>query len=339
MTDQSLNDAPEPATISATEMLDLYRMMTLIGAVDERIRAEVRSGTLQAATYPVRGLEAACAALSEAMRPEDQLVSTYRSIGDALAKRSSLTRILAEVFGRASGVSKGKGGTMHLHDQEAGFVTSTGIVGSGLPIAVGLGLAAQLDGDGRAVIVTFGDGATSIGAFHESLNMAALWKLPVVFVCQNNQWAEYTPLVEHAGSTDLAARAASYGMTALRADGFDPLQATEALRSATGHARAGQGPVFVEVETYRLASHSGVGDNSYVPQEELDTALARDPIPTFRTHLIETGAASEQGLERLEATVEAEVTQAFREAMKGPFPDPRERYVDVFAGIDDLELL
>src|SRR3712207_4072717 len=180
--------------------------MKLITLVDGKIGDEARAGRLKAATYPVRGLEGVCAAMGVAVRRDDHLVSTYRNVGDTLAKGSDLERIIAEIYGRANGVSKGKGGAMHLHDTSAGFITSTGIVGSGVPIAVGLGLAAQLDGGDRAVVTTFGDGATSIGAFHEAMNMAGLWKLPVVFICQNNQWGEHTPLRSEEHTSELQSR-------------------------------------------------------------------------------------------------------------------------------------
>ncbi|MGH3629503.1 MAG: thiamine pyrophosphate-dependent enzyme, partial [Sciscionella sp.] len=180
MTQTEFRQEAEP-DLSAEDLIRMYRTMRLITVTGERAAAEVRAGRLKSAFYPVRGLEGACAALGVAMQPTDQLVSTYRNLGDSLAKGSSLRKIIAEIYGRVGGTSKGKGGAMHLHDQDVGFITSTGVVGSGLPIAVGLGLAAQLDGDGRAVVTTFGDGSTSIGAFHEAMNLAGLWKLPILF--------------------------------------------------------------------------------------------------------------------------------------------------------------
>src|SRR5690606_12429060 len=156
------------------------------------------------AFYPVRGMEAVCAALRAVLEPRDRLVSTYRNLGDVVAKGVPLKSIVAELYGRVDGVSKGKGGPMHLQDDEVGMTATTRVVGSGLPIAAGLGIAAQLDGDGKVVTVTFGDGATSIGAYHEGMNMAALWQLPVLFICQNNRGAEHTPLAAYTAAPELA---------------------------------------------------------------------------------------------------------------------------------------
>lgn len=309
----------------------MYRTMALITATSDRASAEVKSGSLQSAFYPVRGLEGVCAALSIAVNREDQLVSTYRSLGDALAKGADLRRVIAEIYGRSDGVCGGKGGPMHLHDTTVGFMTSTGIVGSGIPIAVGLGIAAQLDGASRAVVTTFGDGATSIGAFHEGMNMAGLWKLPVVFLCQNNQWGEHTPIADYAASTDLAARAQAYAMTSVKVDGFDPVATAEVLREALERARSGGGPTFVEAMTYRLTGHSGSSDYSYMPADELAAALERDPVPTFRRALLNSGEASEADLAGIDAEVAAQVDDAFAFAQASPAPAKDLRYQDVFA--------
>ena len=309
----------------------MYRTMALITATSDRASAEVKSGSLQSAFYPVRGLEGVCAALSIAVNREDQLVSTYRSLGDALAKGADLRGVIAEIYGRSDGVCGGKGGPMHLHDTSVGFMTSTGIVGSGIPIAVGLGIAAQLDGAGRAVVTTFGDGATSIGAFHEGMNMAGLWKLPVVFLCQNNQWGEHTPIAEYAASTDLAGRAKSYAMASVKVDGFNPLATAGVLREALERARSGGGPTFVEAMTYRLTGHSGSSDYSYMPADELAAALERDPVPNFRRALLESRQASESDLAAIDAEVLAQVDDAFAFAQASP-PTARDlRYRDVFA--------
>src|SRR5712672_1771259 len=270
----------------AAELSAMYLTMKTTTLVDERISDEVRTGELNATFYPVRGLEAVCAALGAALRPTDYLVSTYRNLGDAVAKGIPLRSIIAEAYGRITGTSKGKGGPMHLHHVDTGFMMTTGIVGSGVPVAAGLALAAQLDGGDRVTAVTFGDGATSIGAFHEAMNLAALWDLPLLFLCQNNQWGEHTSIAAYAGSIDLRGRAESYGMAAVRVDGFDPLTTLSVLRDAVATARSGNGPVFVEAVTYRLTGHTGTADYSYVPAEELEAALARDPAPTFRDWLV-----------------------------------------------------
>lgn len=320
-----MSDLPETPALER-----MYRLMVTTTLADERSVQEAKAGRLQAAFYPVRGMEAVCAAIGAALAPADQVVSTYRNLGDALAKGVPLRAIMAELYGRLDGTSRGKGGPMHLHDTSVGFMATTGIVGAGLPIAVGLGLAAQLDGADRVVLTTFGDGATSIGSTHEALNLAALWKLPVVFVCQNNQWGEHTPIAEYAASTELAQRAAVYGMRASRVDGFDAIATWRALRDAVAHARSGAGPVFLECMTYRLTGHTGTADFGYVPPAELAAALERDPAPTFRAWLLASGFA-ESGLETLERAAAAEVDDAFAFAEASPPPEEKDVLTDVFA--------
>lgn len=331
--------SPAPTELSALGRSDvetMYRTMSLITKTSERATGEVKAGRLKSAFYPVRGLEGVCAALGAAVRPDDLLVSTYRNLGDSLAKGASLRRVMAEVYGRVDGTSKGKGGPMHLHDQEAGFVTSTGVVGAGIPIAAGIALSVQLRGQGRAVVTTFGDGATSIGAFHEAMNMAGLWKLPLVFLCQNNGWAEHTPLEEYAARTDLAGRAEAYGMATVQVDGFDPVATALVLRDAVARARLGKGPTFVEAVTYRLTGHSGSSDYSYMPQARLAAALERDPAPTFRRHMLASEQWSEEDLVKIDAEVDGQVDDAFAFAEASPQPPPEERYRDVFADENEV---
>jgi acetoin:2,6-dichlorophenolindophenol oxidoreductase subunit alpha len=309
----------------------MYHLMLTTAQADQKSVAEAKSGRLAAAFYPVRGMEAVCAALGEVMEPTDRMVSTYRNLGDALAKGVSLRSIMAELYGRTPGTSHGKGGPMHLQDQSVGFTATTGVVGSGLPIAVGLAMAAQLDGKGSATVTTFGDGATSIGSFHESMNFAALWNLPVVFVCQNNQWGEHTPVDRYTASREFAQRAASYNMAAEKVDGFDPLACLAALQKAVERARRDEGPTFIEFVHYRLTGHTGTADFSYVPKEELAKAMERDPAPTFRRWLRENDHLSETELQEIEVDVKAYVEDAFSFAENSPLPDPDELYTDVFA--------
>lgn len=317
--------------LSSEALGRMYRLMVTTMLADERSSAEAKAKRLAAAFYPVRGMEAVCAALGEVLTPHDRMVSTYRNLGDALAKGVSLRSILAELYGKTTGTSRGKGGPMHLQDQSVGFTATTGVVGSGLPISVGLAMAAQLDGEGSATVVTFGDGATSIGAFHEAMNFAGLWKLPVVFVCQNNQWGEHTKITDYAANPDLTARAASYNVTAERVDGFDPLASHAALEAAVARARADAGPTFLEFQHYRLTGHTGTADFSYVPQDELDAALARDPAPTFRAWLASQGVFTEAQLATIDDQAVAEVEDAFAFAQAGVEPGVEQLYEDVFA--------
>lgn len=309
----------------------MYHLMLTTAQADQKSVAEAKAGRLAAAFYPVRGMEAVCAALGEVMEPTDRMVSTYRNLGDALAKGVPLRSIMAELYGRVDGTCGGKGGTMHLQDQSVGFTATTGVVGSGMPIAVGLAMAAQLDGSGSATVTTFGDGATSIGSFHESLNFAALWKLPVVFVCQNNQWGEHTPVDQYTAAPEFAERAASYNVATEKVDGFDPLACLAALQRAIERARRDEGPTFLEFVHYRLTGHTGTADFSYVPKDELARAMERDPAPTFRTWLRRNDHFSETELEEIEKEVEAYVQDAFDFAENSPLPEPDALYTDVFA--------
>jgi TPP-dependent pyruvate/acetoin dehydrogenase alpha subunit len=318
-------------TLDRSSLERMYELMLTTKLADDTAREEAKSGRLQAAFYPVRGLEAVCAALGECLNVDDQLVSTYRNLGDALAKGTSLRRVMAELYGRIDGVSKGKGGAMHLHDTSVGLVTTTGIVGSGLPIALGLGLGAQLDDSDRVVVVTFGDGATSIGAAHEAFNLAVLWRLPILFLCQNNQWGEHTPIAEYAGSTDLRGRAASYGMAAYRVDGFDVFATLRCLSDAVAALRRGEGPIFVEAMTFRLTGHTGTADFSYVPEGQLAAAMRRDPAPVFRSWLVDEGHLSEEEAGAVERRAAAVVADALAFAQASPLPDAGELYTDVFA--------
>lgn len=309
----------------------MYRTMLTSMLADQRSTEDAKAGRLAAAFYPVRGMEAVCAALGAVLTPADRMVSTYRNLGDALAKGVPLRSIMAELYGRLEGTSKGKGGPMHLQDTTVGFMATTGVVGSGLPIAVGLALAAQLDGKGAATVVTFGDGATSIGAYHEAMNFAALWKLPLVLLCQNNQWGEHTPIAEYAPSTELASRAKAYGMETERVDGFDAMATLAALQRAVERARRDEGPSFVECVTYRLTGHTGTADYSYVPPDELEAAIRRDPAPTFRGWLIDGGLVGAARLDEIEAEVRDYVEDAFAFAEAGTLPGADEIYRDVFA--------
>lgn len=325
------------AAVSATRPVDaeayrrMYTLMYVTALADQKSVAEAKAGRLQAAFYPIRGMEAVCAALGEVLEPRDRLVSTYRNLGDALAKGVSLRSIMAELYGRRAGLSRGKGGPMHLQDPALGFSATTGIVGSGLPIAVGLAMAAQLDDDGTATVVTFGDGATSIGAWHEAMNFAGLWQLPIVFVCQNNQWGEHTPIARYASNTDLAARAAVYSVPARTVDGFDPMAAREALAEAVARARRGEGPTFLEFVHYRLTGHTGTADFGYVPEDELKAAMQRDPAPAFRRWLLEHGHLDAARLDAIEEQAHATVDDAFDYAAGCELPAASDIYTDVFA--------
>lgn len=312
-------------------LLGIYATMVRIADADKAIQRSLSAGELQFQYYPAGGQEAIPAALAPLLTRDDAMVITYRCIHDIVAKGTAMREIMAEMYGRAAGTSKGKGGPMHLSDPLSGLMVTTGIVGAGLPIANGLALAAQLQGTGRIAVVTFGDGATSTGAFHEALNLAAVWKLPIVFVCQNNQYAEYTAIPEYTLTRDFARRAAAYEMSAVRVDGNDPLAVHEAAKAAISQARSGGGPTFIEAVCHRLQGHAFGSEIAHMDQSALEAATKAAPVPKFRARLLADKICSEADLAKIDAAAKAEVADAIEFARAAPLPDAAELYTDVFA--------
>ena len=320
----------------SSRSMELYRVAATIRCLDQQVAERVRTGKLRAATYGVRGLEVACAALGAALGHEDRMVSTYRNLGDAVAKGLSVAEIVAEFYGKEAGPARGKGGPMHLSSPSVGFMMTTGIVGSGLPIATGLAWAAQLDSaTSRIVVVTFGDAATSIGAAHEALNLAASWKLPILFFCQNNQWGEHTPIAEYTAQPDLALRAAAYGMEARTMDGFDHQSCLSGIADAVESVRSTRAPMFVDCVTYRLTPHSSAMDMSEMPESEVAAALERDPVPALRSALADS-ESSHTDLIRIDSEISALVEKAFSEAESADAADSSYTFTDVYASIDSV---
>jgi len=308
----------------------MYRTAVRIKASDERYRALMRSGAVGGMYYSPRGQEFAAAAVAAHLRIDDQVVTTYRGLHDQIAKGVPLRDLWAEYLGRAAGTCGGKGGPMHVTSPAHGLMLTTGVVGSGLPIATGLALAAQLQGSDRVIVVNFGDGASNIGAFHESLNLASLWSLPVVFVCQNNLYAEYTPLDGGTTVTRIAQRAASYSMPGVTVDGNDPVELWGAAGEAVARARSGQGPTLLEALTYRFCGHIMGDQQAYIPAEELAAAIAADPVPRFRARLVESGVLTEDAAAAIEQEASDEVADAAQFALGAPEPEADQLTTDVY---------
>lgn len=315
----------------AATALSVFRTMVRIAGTDKRIQQGLAAGDLQFQYYPAGGQEAIPAAIAAVLQPTDLSVITYRCIHDIVAKGTPLNEIMAEMYGRVTGTSKGKGGPMHLSDPNSGLMVTTGIVGAGAPIANGLALAAMLKGTGQVTVCNFGDGAANIGAVHEALNLAALWKLPVVFVCQNNLYAEYTSFAGSTASSDIAGRADGYGMAGEKVDGCDPAAVFHAAERAVARARSGEGPTLLECVAYRLQGHSYGSDEAHMDAAELAAARADAPLIRFRRALLADGIASEAELAAIEAeaAVEIDAAQAFAETSQAAGPD--ELFADVFA--------
>jgi pyruvate/2-oxoglutarate/acetoin dehydrogenase E1 component/TPP-dependent pyruvate/acetoin dehydrogenase alpha subunit len=309
----------------------IYTTMVRIHACDQRIQQLLAAGALQFQYYPCGGQEAIPASIAPHLHKDDQVVTTYRGVHDIVAKGTPMVEIIAEMMGKITGTSKGKGGAMHLSDPDAGLMVTTGIVGAGMPIANGLALAAKLKGTGRVVVVNFGDGASNIGAFNESVNMAALWDLPIVFLCQNNAYAEYTSFEGSTKSANIADRAAGYGMAGETVDGTDPDAMHAAAGRAITRARNGEGPTLLECMALRLQGHSFGSEEGHMDQEKLAAARANPPIAKFRASLIERGNATAEDLDTIDADAKQEVEDAVEKSMAADMPNESELYTDIFA--------
>lgn len=312
-------------------LLQVYERAKRAVQVDEAFRRLIMTGQAMLMYYPARGQELIPAAICTKLRPDDYLVTTYRGIHDEVAKGVPLSELCAEYLGRVTGTCKGKGGPMHITHPRSGLMVTTGIVGSGLPIANGLALASQLTGDGRVTIVNFGDGASNIGAFHEALNMAALWKLPVVFVCQNNHVAEHTLYAKGTSIPNVSDRAASYSIPGFTVNGADPLALLSVAGVAIDRARAGKGPTLIEATTYRFFGHYFGDDTQTIAAEEMAAAIAADPVPALRAGLVADGIASEAEVAALEELIAIEVKDAVAQALAAPMPQREEINRDVYA--------
>ncbi len=312
--------------------LALYRTMRLIRATHERLVKGLSSGEVACNYWPIEGQEAISAGAAAGLRPSDQVIVTYRGLGLSLAKGAEPWRVLAEYLGRTEGLGSGRGGAATgMVDPSVGLALSTGIVGAGGPIAGGLALSAVLQGRSEVVLVSFGDGATSTGALHEALVLASLWSLPVVFLCENNLYAEYTPLREHAPVEHLAARAASYGMAGETVDGTDPLVVRDAVARAAERARSGEGPTFLEAVAPRISGHNFGDPMAYVDPDDAAAARDGDPVVAFRARLIEDGRASDDQLAELDAQVAREVGEAMERAKAAPPPSADEGGLNVYS--------
>lgn len=311
------------------KLLDIYTRTMRVARFDEKMRSLLMTGKLATIYYTMRGQELVSAAMMAALEPTDYLVTTYRGQHDQIAKGVPLGPLIAEIAGRATGTCKGKGGSMHITHPASGVMVTTGVVGSGLPIANGLALASQNRKDGRVTVTCFGDGATNIGAFHEAMNMAQLYGLPVIFFCQNNRYGEHTAFADHTKCESIASRASAYCMRSVQVDGNDAIAMYDAAKEAVDRARAGEGPTLIEAMCYRMMGHFFGADFSYMPAEHIDEMKAADPLPRLRALMLEH-QFTEAELDALNTELEGEVEAAVEFALSSPLADPAEIYRDVF---------
>ena len=325
--------AAPPASFSRAKLVVLYEQMLLIRQFELTVRKLYRQGHMPGFIHLYLGEEAVAVGVCQNLRRQDCIVSTHRGHGHVLAKGLDPRVVLAELCAKASGCNGGRGGSMHLFSRELGIYGTSGLVAAGIPLAAGLGLSATTRKSGQAVVSFFGDGATGHGAFHESLNLAAVQDAPVVFVCENNLYATDTPLRMATRNTEIASKAAAYGVPGVTVDGNDVLAVYEAARRAVKRARAGKGPTLIEAKTYRACGHHE-GDvllNAYQTEEERESWMARCPIVTYRKRLASWFSDIEPQLVDIEQAVEKRIEQATDYALQSPDPDPSTAHDHVFA--------
>lgn len=311
--------------------LALYRSCVALRRFEKRAYDLFLEGLVKGTSHLSLGQEAIAAAFGVAMRDDDYTFATYRGHAHTLARGVPMTGVLAELLGRENGLMKGKGGSMHLTSVEHGVMGSYAIIGAHLTIANGAAWSAQYRGSGQVAVCFFGDGTTNIGAFHEALNFAVVWRLPVVFVCENNLWMEYTPIASVTAVQQPAAdRAGAYGLDPVLVDGNDPDAVHQVAVAALERARSGDGPTLVEALTYRQGGHSRADPGKYRPDDEVQKWLARDPLPMYRDRLLGIGVGEDE-LAGIEAEIDAEVDQATEGAKAGSTPGADLLMTDVWA--------
>lgn len=315
--------------VSPVERRDWYRTMLLIRFFEDKVQHLFMQGLVPGTTHLCQGQEAVSAGAVSALGPDDYLTITYRGHGHALARGVDPEAAFAELMGRETGLCKGRGGSMHFTDFSRGLIGAFAIVGAGLPVALGAGMSAKLRGTSQVAMTFFGDGATNIGSFHEALNMASVWKAPVVFVCENNLYGEYSPIRSTTPVDDLAVRAGAYAMPGVTVDGNDPDVVHAQASAAVARARAGEGPTLLECKTYRYSGHSRTDPGKYRQPGELDAWKARDPIGRFGQTLIAEGVMSAAEQDEMRREVEQRIDTAADRAAASPYPAVEEmsRYV------------
>jgi acetoin:2,6-dichlorophenolindophenol oxidoreductase subunit alpha len=308
----------------------MYERMALIRAFEDKAAALFAAGELPGFVHLYAGQEAVAVGVCEHLRPSDYITSTHRGHGHCIAKGVDPKPMMAELYGRATGSCGGKGGSMHIADIDKGMLGANGIVGGGPPLAVGAALSARKLGTDNIAVCFFGDGAAEQGTVHEAMNLAAIWQLPVLFVCENNGFAESTPVGYHASVPDLARRAAAYAMPGVTVDGMDALAVFEAAETGIARARRGEGPSMIEAKTWRYYGHFEGDPLTYRTPEQEQWGRDRDPLRVFADKCVELGLAAAGDLESIQHQVETVVEDAVTFAKDSPYPDPAELVTDVY---------
>jgi len=316
---------------SREQLIELYRQMLLIRRFEEKSAEAYVAGKIGGFCHLYIGQEAVGVGAISAIRKDDYVLASYREHGLALAKGMTPRSIMAELFGKATGCSKGKGGSMHMFDKELGFLGGHAIVGGQIPLATGTAFATKYQGTDRVTLCFFGEAAVNQGAFHESLNMAQLWKLPCIYICENNQYGMGTSLARAMSLSDISKKACAYDLASEFVDGMDVLAVREATMRAVERARKDYLPTLLEVRTYRFMGHSMSDPGNYRTRAEIEKYQERDPIKLFSTSLLEQKITDQKTLEDIDHKVREEVEDSLRFADESPLPDPSELYTDVYA--------
>ncbi|MGQ9632046.1 MAG: thiamine pyrophosphate-dependent dehydrogenase E1 component subunit alpha [bacterium] len=315
---------------SKEELVGYLKTMMHIRYFENKVFDLLGRNIAKGGSHLYAGEEAVAVGACAALRKDDYITSTHRGHGHGIAKGGNLKELMAEICGRATGCCKGRGGSLHLADLNTGNLGANGIVGGSMPIAVGAALSAKMRRSGQVVICFFGDGAANQGVAHESLNMAAVWDLPVVFVCENNLYAMSAPVRLVSSAIDLAQRAQSYNIPGVVVDGQDVMAVKEAVSEAVERARRGEGPSFIECKTYRYYGHSRSDPRVYRTREEEREWHNRDPIQLFGRQLIEAGIITEEEFKEIDRQAQADIDEAEKFALESPFPDPKELCEDLY---------
>jgi acetoin:2,6-dichlorophenolindophenol oxidoreductase subunit alpha len=328
-------------TLEKSLLLEMLRRMLRIRRFEEQVVRLVERGEIVGAAHSYIGEEAVAVGACLALREDDYMTGNHRSHGHPIAKGGQVQKAMAELFGKRTGLCKGKGGSMHLADFSVGILGESGILGSSIPTAVGAALGSKLQGTDRVAVAFFGDGASNEGAFHESINLAAVWKLPVIFLCENNQYAVTSSFKVMVATENIADRAVAYNIPGVLVDGQDVIAMHEVVSQAVTRARAGQGPSLIEGRTYRYFDHSlGLGRivrAAYRTDEEVELWKQRDPIIIHTALLLSQSIATQAEIEQMDAQVTQEIEEAVEFARQSPYPDPAELFEDMFANPIPLE--
>ena len=316
-------------------LMEMLRRMVRIRLFEEEVIRMVERGEIPGAAHSYIGEEAVAVGACLALRPDDWMTGNHRSHGHPIAKGGDVKKAMAELLGKRTGLCKGKGGSMHLADFSVGILGESGILGSSIPTAVGAALGSRLQGNDRVAVAFFGDGASNEGAFHESINLAAIWKLPVIFLCENNQYAVTSSFKNMVATENIADRAAGYNIPGVLVDGQDAIAMHEVVSEAVQRARNGQGPSLIEGKTYRYYDHS-LGLNRivrapYRSDEEVEAWKQRDPIAIHKERLLAQGVATQTEIDQIEAEIMREIEAAVSFARESPYPEPSELFEDMFA--------